>query len=79
MSAAKEARICPRGKSYVLVDQDNRNVLSLSGKRFKSALDCGCLGLGVDDKVVLLRVWRVGDMLYRGESVSFFKDSATTG
>lgn len=47
----------------MLVDKDNANVLALRGKGLKSGLDGRCLGLGVDNEEVLLRVGRIGYVL----------------
>lgn len=47
----------------MLVDEQNGNVLSLLGKVVKGLLDGRGLGLVVDNKVVLLRVGRVGNVL----------------
>lgn len=55
--------------TYVLVDQHDRNVLPLLGELVECFLDSGLLRFGIDDKVVLLRVWSFGDML-RSTSVS---------
>ena len=49
----------------MLVDQHDRNVLPLLGELVECFLDSGLLSFGVDDKVVLLRVWSFGDMLRR--------------
>jgi hypothetical protein len=49
--------------TYVLVDQHDRNVLPLPSELVECFLDSGLLGFSVDDKVVLLRVRRFGDML----------------
>jgi hypothetical protein len=57
--------------TYVLVDQNNRNVLPLPSELVESFLDSGLLGFGIDDEVVFLRVWSFGDMLYN--SSDFFK------
>jgi hypothetical protein len=50
--------------TYVLVDQHDRNVLPLPGELVECFLDSGLLSFGIDDKVVLLRVWSFGDMLW---------------
>jgi hypothetical protein len=50
--------------AYVLVDQYDRNVLSMLGELVESFLDSGLLGFGIDDEVVFLGVWGFGDMLY---------------
>jgi hypothetical protein len=47
----------------VLVDQYDRNVLSMLGELVESFLDSGLLGFGIDDEVVFLRVRGLGDML----------------
>lgn len=47
----------------MLIDQQNRNILSLFRELFKGSFDGGVLCLRVDDEVVLLRVGRVGNML----------------
>jgi hypothetical protein len=49
--------------AYVLVDQYDRNILSLPGELVESFLDSGLLGFGIDDEVVFLRVRGLGDML----------------
>lgn len=43
----------------MLVDKDDANVLALRGKGLKGGLDGRCLGLGVNNEEVLLRVGRV--------------------
>lgn len=50
--------------TYMLVDQHNRNILSLPSELVEGFLDSRLLGFGVDDEVVLLRVWGFGDVLY---------------
>ena len=50
--------------TYMLVDQYDRNVLPLPGELIECFLDSGLLSFGIDDKVVLLRVWSFGDMLW---------------
>ena len=63
------------GRPYVLVDEDNGNVLAFLGEAVKGLLDGVGLGLVVNDEVVLLRVWSVGNVLYgkvRGTSSSVF-------
>jgi hypothetical protein len=50
--------------TYMLVDQHDRNVLPLPGELVECFLDSGLLSFGIDDKVVLLRVWSFGDMLW---------------
>jgi hypothetical protein len=57
---------CPNREvvvTYMLVDQNNCNVLPLPGELVECFLDSGLLSFGVDDKVVLLRVRSLGDML----------------
>lgn len=49
----------------MLVDEQNGNVLSLLCKVVEGLLDGRSLGLVVDNKVVLLRVGRVGNVLVR--------------
>lgn len=49
--------------TYVLVDQNNGDVLPLLGELIESLLDSCVLGLAVHDQVVLLRVRGLGDML----------------
>jgi len=68
---------CKVVATYVLVDQHDCNVLPLPGELVECFLDSGLLGFGIDDKVVLLRVWSFGDML-RSKSVfmRFFTGSA---
>lgn len=51
------------GRPYVLVDEDNGNVLAFLGEAVKGLLDGVGLGLVVNDEVVLLRIWRVGNVL----------------
>jgi hypothetical protein len=51
-------------RPYVLVDEDNGNVLAFLGEAVKGLLDGVSLGLVVDDEVVLLSIRRVGDMLH---------------
>lgn len=50
--------------TYMLVDQQNGNVLALAGEAVECCLDGAVFRLGVDDEEVLLRVWRLGDVLY---------------
>ena len=50
--------------TYVLVDQDDANVLPFLCKSYKSLLDLLGLGLVVNDKEIPLRIWRVCDMAY---------------
>lgn len=50
--------------TYVLVDQDNSNILPLPSELVECFLNSGLLGFGVDNEVVLLRVWSFGDMLW---------------
>jgi hypothetical protein len=47
----------------MLVYEQDGNVLALGGEAIKSSLDVAVLGFGVDDKEVLLRVWRLCDVL----------------
>ena len=49
--------------TYVLVDQQDSNVLALRGEAVKGRLDGAVLRLGVHDEEVLLRVWRLGYVL----------------
>lgn len=49
--------------TYVLVDQDNSNILPLPSELVECLLDGRLFGFGVDDQVVLLRVRCVGHML----------------
>lgn len=51
------------GRPYVLVDEENGNVLALLGEAVESLLDGVGLGLVVYDEVVLLSIRRVGNML----------------
>jgi hypothetical protein len=51
-------------RPYVLVDEDNGNVLAFLGEAVKGLFDGVSLGLVVDDEVVLLSIRRVGNMLY---------------
>lgn len=48
----------------MLVNQQNRNILSLLRKLVESAFDVRVLGFGIDDEVVFLCVWWVCDMLF---------------
>lgn len=48
----------------MLVDEENGNVLALLGEAVKGLFDGVRLGLVVDNEVVLLRVRRVGNVLY---------------
>lgn len=48
----------------MLVDQHNRNVLPLPRELVEGFLNSRLLGFGVDDQVVLLRVWGFGNVLY---------------
>lgn len=52
----------------MLIDKHNRDILPLARELLERALDRGVLRLGVDDEVVLLRVGRVGDVLYQTHS-----------
>lgn len=52
--------------TYVLVDQQNSNILSLLREVLECSLDGGGLGLGVDNEEVALRVWGIGDVLIIG-------------
>ena len=55
---------CKVVATYVLVDQHDRNVLPLPSELVECFLNSGLLGFGVDNEVVLLRVWSFGDMLW---------------
>lgn len=62
----QDVRARRKGKkqgTYMLVDQQDANVLPLTREVVECLLDCGGFGLGVDDEEVALRVWRVGYML----------------
>lgn len=50
--------------TYVLVDQDDANVLALGRKALKRRLDGRSVGLAVDDEEVLLLVRTSAHMLY---------------
>ena len=47
----------------MLVDEHNCNVLSFASELVKGVFDRGIFGLLVNDKEVLLRVWRVRHVL----------------
>jgi hypothetical protein len=49
---------------YMLVDQENTNILPLSGEPVESFFDGRVFGLAVDDQEVLLRIWWLSDMLF---------------
>jgi len=51
------------GVTYVLVDEQNGNVLALVGELLEGGLDGRVVGFGVHDEEVLLAVGRVGDVL----------------
>lgn len=51
--------------TYVLVDQNDRNILPMLGELVECFLDSGLLGFGVHDEVVLLRARSFGDVLHR--------------
>lgn len=51
--------------AYMLVDQENANILPLSGESIKCFLDCGIVRLAVYNEKVLLGIWRGSDMLNR--------------
>ncbi|KAM3076919.1 hypothetical protein ACMFMF_004835 [Clarireedia jacksonii] len=57
--------------SNVLVDQEDSNVLSLSCKPLKCFLDSCIIRLAVNDKEILLRIWRRRDMLTLRKYASF--------
>lgn len=59
MSTSKGVRLC----TYMLIYQHDCNILPLLRERLERALDGGSFGFGVDDEVVLLRVWGVGYVL----------------
>lgn len=63
--------------TYVLVDQDNSNILPLPSELVECLLDGRLFGFGVDDQVVLLRVRCVGHMLcmLSAKVASIWKDS----
>lgn len=63
MSILSPSPSLQRWESYVLVDEENGNVLALLGEAVKGLFDGVRLGLVVDNEVVLLRVRRVGDVL----------------
>ena len=48
----------------VLVDQNDGDIFPFACKRFEGGLDGVRFGLRVYDQVVLLAVWRVGDVAY---------------
>lgn len=56
--------------TYVLVDQQDADVLPLRGEALKGLLNRGVVRLAVHDEEVLLRVRRVGDVLHC--AISFF-------
>lgn len=47
----------------MLVDEQDTNILPLTCELVECSLDSSSICLRVYDKEVLLRVWRVGDML----------------
>ena len=49
--------------TYMLIDQNNRDILALPGEGLEGALDGGVVGFGVDDEEVFLGVGGVGDVL----------------
>lgn len=49
--------------TYMLIYEDDSNVLAFLGEAVECLLDLGCLRLGVDDEEVALGRWRVGDVL----------------
>lgn len=52
------------GDAYMLVDQDNGNVLALLCEAVECAFDGRGFRLGIDYQVVLLAVWGVCDVLW---------------
>lgn len=54
-----------RVSTYMLIDQQNPNILPLRRKPHKRIVNILCLRLGVYDEEVLLRVRRGGDVLLR--------------
>ena len=47
----------------MLVDQENPNILPLGCEPLESLFDSCIVRLAVDDEEVLLRIWRICDML----------------
>lgn len=52
--------------AYMLVDEENGNILSVLCEPVKCLLDGRCLGLGIDHKEIPLRIRRLCDMLCVG-------------
>ena len=50
-------------QAYMLVNQKYRDIRSFMCKSVKSLFDCCCFGFGINDEKVLLRVWRLKNML----------------
>ena len=49
--------------SYMLVDQENANILPLRCESFKCFLNSCIVGLAIHNQEVLLRIWWLRDML----------------
>jgi hypothetical protein len=64
--------------TYVLVDQQDSNILALRGEAVKGRLDGAVLRLGVHDEEVLLRVRRLGYVL-RCVSLNFSSPAISCG
>ena len=47
----------------MLIDEQYGNILAVMCVAVESGLNGGCFGSGVDDKEILLCVWRLGYML----------------
>ena len=48
----------------MLVNKQNANILPLAREAIERLLNRMCFRLGIDNKKVLLRVWRVGNVLF---------------
>lgn len=64
--------------TYMLVYEQNRNVLALGNEAVESSLNIRVLCLGIYDEEVLLCVRRLGDMLHR-LSVFYFQVCSVAG
>jgi hypothetical protein len=49
--------------SYMLIDQENADILPLRCESFKCFLNSCIVGLAIHDEEVLLGIWRLRDML----------------
>jgi hypothetical protein len=57
-------------ETYMLIDEQNGNILPLLGKLIKRGFDRGVFGFAVHHQEVLLRIRRLRDVLPEGGSVS---------